>query len=98
MFLAGVIPGVLLAVAFAIGIVLMAHFTPGFVGGRRPDTGVPGLTLATKARMLGPVALLVIAVLGGIYGGVVTATEAGALGALLALVIGLWRRALDRRS
>jgi tripartite ATP-independent transporter DctM subunit len=98
MFLAGVIPGVLLAVAFAIGIVLMAHFTPGFVGGRRPDTDVPGLTLATKARMLGPVALLVIAVLGGIYGGVVTATEAGALGALLALVIGLWRRALDRRS
>jgi tripartite ATP-independent transporter DctM subunit len=48
--------------------------------------------------MLGPVVLLVVAVLGGIYGGVVTATEAGALGALLALVIGLWRRALDRRS
>jgi tripartite ATP-independent transporter DctM subunit len=98
MFLAGVIPGVLLAVAFAIGIVLMAHFTPGFVGGQRPDTDLPGLTLATKARMLGPVVLLVVAVLGGIYGGVVTATEAGALGALLALVIGLWRRALDRRS
>jgi len=98
MFLAGVIPGVLLAVSFAIGIVLMAHFTPGFVGGQRPDTDLPGLTLATKARMLGPVVLLVVAVLGGIYGGVVTATEAGALGALLALVIGLWRRALDRRS
>lgn len=98
MFLAGVIPGMLLAAAFAVGIVLMAHFTPGFVGGRRPDTDRPGLSLGTKARMLGPVVLLVVAVLGGIYGGVVTATEAGALGALLALVIGLWRRALDRRS
>jgi len=98
MFLAGVIPGVLLAVAFALGIVLMARFMPGFVGGVQPDASAPRLSLRETARKLGPVLLLVVAVLGGIYGGVVTATEAGALGALLALVIGWWRRALDRRA
>lgn len=98
MFLAGVIPGVLLATSFAVGIVLMAHFMPGFVGGNRTGTDAPSLSLPEKAKMLGPVIVLVVAVLGGIYGGVVTATEAGALGALLALIMGLWRRALDRRS
>lgn len=95
MFLAGVIPGVLLAVAFAAGIVAMAHLAPRFVGGRLPDDTAPRLGLREKARMLGPVVLLVLAVLGGIYGGVVTATEAGALGALGALGIGLWRRRLN---
>lgn len=98
MFLAGVIPGVLLAVSFAVGIVLMAHFMPGFVGGRRPDADVPAISLGKKAKMLGPVALLVVTVLGGIYGGVVTATEAGALGALISIIIGLLRRALSARS
>ena len=44
------------------------------------------------AIKLFPTALLVVAVLGGIYGGVVTPTEAGATGALLALLIALAKR------
>lgn len=99
MFLAGVIPGALLAAAFCVGIALLARLAPGFVGG--VETGgetVPRLGIGQMLRKLAPVAMLVTAVLGGIYGGVVTATEAGALGALLALVMGLWRRALDRRG
>jgi len=89
---------VLLAASFAVGIVFMAHFMPGFVGGSRPDASVPAISLVKKAKMLGPVILLVVTVLGGIYGGVVTATEAGALGALIALIIGFLRRALSLRS
>lgn len=98
MFLAGVIPGLLLAAAFAVGIVLMAHYWPSFVGGAHADAAGPRLALATKLRMLAPVVVLIVAVLGGIYAGVVTATEAGALGALIALVLGLWRRQLDWRG
>jgi len=98
MFLAGIIPGVLLAACFCLGIVLMAHFTPGFVGGARTDDTAPQLSLLQNSRKLMPVIILVVAVLGGIYGGVVTATEAGALGALLALIMGLVRRALNWRS
>ncbi len=98
MFLAGVIPGALLAAAFAIGIVLMAHFTPSFVGGTRPDSAGPKFSLLRKLHLLSPVAILIVAVLGGIYAGVVTATEAGALGVLIALVLGVWRRQLDWRG
>jgi tripartite ATP-independent transporter DctM subunit len=98
MFLAGAIPGVLLAIAFCVGIALMARFTPGFVGGVRTGEAAPLLSTAQKLKKLAPIAVLVTAVLGGIYGGVVTATEAGALGALLALIMGLWNRAIDRRG
>ncbi len=98
MFLAGLIPGVLLAVCFCLGIVLMAHFTPGFVGGAQADNVAPQLSFTQKIRKLIPVVVLVVAVLGGIYGGVVTATEAGALGALLSLIIGVMRRALSWRD
>jgi tripartite ATP-independent transporter DctM subunit len=98
MFLAGLIPGVLLAVCFCLGIVLMAHFTPAFVGGVIADDSGPQFSLLQKLRKLAPVLILVVAVLGGIYGGVVTATEAGALGALLALIMGVIRRALSWRD
>ncbi|MGA0033828.1 MAG: TRAP transporter large permease [Burkholderiales bacterium] len=98
MFLAGVIPGALLAVAFCVGIALLARLAPGFVGGVPGGDTAPRLGFRQKLKKLAPVVMLVTAVLGGIYGGVVTATEAGALGALLALIMGLWRRALDRRG
>ncbi len=98
MFLAGAIPGVLLAIAFCVGIALMAHFTPGFVGGVQTGETAPLLSTAQKLKKLAPIAVLVTAVLGGIYGGVVTATEAGALGALLALIMGLLKRALSWRG
>jgi tripartite ATP-independent transporter DctM subunit len=48
--------------------------------------------------MLAPIASLVLLVLGGMYGGLFTATEAGAVGAAGALVIALMRRSLDART
>jgi tripartite ATP-independent transporter DctM subunit len=76
----------------------MAHFMPRFVGGTRADDIDPRLDLVEMLRKLAPVVILVVAVLGGIYGGVVTATEAGALGALLALIMGIMRKELGWRS
>ena len=34
LFVAGIIPGIVLAIAYSLGILLMGRFTPGFVGGR----------------------------------------------------------------
>lgn len=99
MFTAGIVPGVLLAVSFAASILLMATLWPELVFTRAhvargdDDTSelMPWSELAAK---IVPLALLIFSVLGGIYGGLFTATEAGAVGALMALLIALVRRKL----
>ncbi|MCR8725165.1 TRAP transporter large permease [Frigidibacter sp. ROC022] len=91
MFLAGVVPGLMLACAFVGAIFLMGRFTPGFVGGREADDirALPWGEIAAKTL---PVLGLITIVLGGIYTGWLTAVEAGAAGSLVGLVIALFRR------
>ncbi|WP_095587421.1 TRAP transporter large permease [Actibacterium ureilyticum] len=48
-----------------------------------------------KTLEIWPVLLLILSVLGGLFGGIFTATEAGAFGAFMALVIGVLRRSLS---
>jgi len=102
MFIAGIIPGLILAVAYIALIMIMARATPGFVGG---DDAAAAETDHDDDRGLGwivlkltPVVALVLVVLGGIYGGVVTAVEAGAAGSAVAIVIALLKRSLTWRS
>ena len=104
MFLAGVIPGVLLAVAFALAIVIMARFWPKFVGGhgvlemKDVKEDWQSLTWGDVIRLMSPIVFLVLVVLGGIYGGIVTPVEAGAAGSLVALLIAIFRRAISWRG
>jgi C4-dicarboxylate transporter, DctM subunit len=100
MFLAGVVPGILMAAAFILMIVLLARFRPGYVytEARRVAIAAPAETASTVAAKLAPIVLLVVLVLGGIYGGVFTATEAGAAGAFGALLIAIARRRLGPRT
>lgn len=100
MFLAGVIPGILMASVFIAMIMLVARFRPGYVFtfASRGAPPAPAETAASVVRKLTPIVLLVVLVLGGIYGGVFTPTEAGAAGALGAFLIALARRRLDRRT
>ncbi len=95
LFLAAILPGILLALAFAIGVILMAWLWPSFVGDvrRRPDSANDVGALAALAGLL-PVLMLIVLVLGGIYGGVFTPTEAGAAGAFAAMLIALVKRRL----
>src|SRR5690606_30863261 len=101
LFIAAIIPGILLAAAFALAVVLMAIFWPTFVGNvRRPGRGegaeASGTAGWTDAFVgLFPVALLIVLVLGGIYGGVFSPTEAGAAGAAGAMALALLKRRLD---
>lgn len=100
LFLAGVIPGVILSIAYALAILVMAYAAPRFVGGGKQAGDAIGseewrnLTAGDIIKKLMPVATLVVMVLGGIYLGIFTAVEAGAVGALLALIIALVRRML----
>lgn len=93
MFLAGVMPGLVLAIGFSIAIIAMAWLLPGYVGGTAA-VNVPRMALGEAAVKVAPVVLLIFVVLGGIYGGIFTATDAGAVGALGALALALAKRRL----
>lgn len=96
LFIAGIGPGLLLAVLFGVGVVAMATFTPGFVG--RPEEPAAALAPVAVLAKGAPILGLILLVLGGIYAGVFTPVEAGAVGALGALALGVALRRLTFRS
>ncbi|MFN7002458.1 MAG: TRAP transporter large permease [Roseinatronobacter sp.] len=99
MFLAGVGPGLLLSVLFSITIIGMAKLRPALVFDRQPSAvDADDISALDVLRKGVPIASLIFLVLGGLYSGFLNPTEAGAIGALGALVIALARRSLDRRS
>ncbi len=93
MFLAGVVPGIMLAAAYIFAIWFMGRFFPKFVGGRPADDYefMPWSEIASKTL---PTVFLIFVVLGGIYTGWLSPVEAGATGALVALIIALVRRTI----
>jgi tripartite ATP-independent transporter DctM subunit len=97
LFLAGVVPGLILAAAFSAMIVLIAVFWPAHVGGRE-RRAEEAESIGSAALKLAPIVALIVIVLGGIYGGFFTPTESGAAGALGALLIALARRRLTWKS
>ena len=98
LFTAAVAPGILLSAAFCLCIMAICRFMPDFAGRLRiPDTRTAPAawtrkpahseTLASATLKMTPIVVLILAVLGGIYGGFFTPTEAGAVGAFFALII-----------
>lgn len=96
LFIAGVVPGLLLAALFSGYIVAWALLNPQAVPPR--DAALPLRAKLAASRSLIPVVLLIAAVLGSIYTGVATATEAAAVGVVGALVLSAVQGSLDRRS
>lgn len=94
LFLAGLGPGLLLACLFAAGTILMAYFAPGFIGKNlsADSDHMPASEVLAKGM---PIALLISLVLGGLYGGMFTPVEAGAVGVAGALIIGVAKRRLS---
>tara|TARA_B100001971_G_scaffold211129_1_gene238229 strand:- start:2001 stop:3323 length:1323 start_codon:yes stop_codon:yes gene_type:complete len=96
MFMAGIIPGIVLSIAYAVLIVFLSRVFPNFVGGMviKDGSGEEWAALTYKDIFikLFPVVLLMVAVLGGIYGGITSPVEAGAVGALGALIIAVLKK------
>jgi C4-dicarboxylate transporter, DctM subunit len=86
LYMAGILPGILLALLFAAYIVGYAMLYPG-----RASRGEEGRApLGEKLRSLvevAPIALLIVVVLGSMYFGIVTPTEAAALGVSMSLLL-----------
>lgn len=93
LFVAGILPGIVLAIFFAVGVWLMARHWPDFAGDGISEAVAP-LPAGALAGKAVPIVALIGLVLGGIYGGFFTPTEAGGVGALGAILIGFARRAL----
>jgi tripartite ATP-independent transporter DctM subunit len=97
MFVAGVIPGVMIALGFAVMIWVYAAFFPSRIMTRvtQPELSqrpMAGGEMAVKSL---PIMALVVLILGGLYTGFFTPTEAGAVGAAGALILSVLRRRLD---
>lgn len=100
MFLAGVIPGVLIAVGFAVLIFVMAAYFPHKVMkdpslSRALANAAPTMSRGEMMEKSLPIMALVALIMGGLYTGYFTPTEAGAVGAFGALMIAVVRRRLD---
>ena len=85
LFIAGVLPGIMLALLFSGYLVYWALRNPSLVP--PADRHYSFMQKLHESRHLIPVVLLIAAVLGSIYSGVATATEAAAIGVLGSLVI-----------
>jgi C4-dicarboxylate transporter DctM subunit len=86
LFMAGFLPGILLSALFVGTILIITRLNPK-AGPAGPKTSFK--TKVISLKLTWPVLLLFLVVLGGIYGGVFTPTEAGAIGAFGSLVISI---------
>ena len=92
LFMAGIIPGIILTILFIISIKIVVA--------RNPNVGPPGERSSWPERMAalktaGPILGVVLITIGGMYTGFFTPVEASSVGALLTFVIAIWRRSLN---
>lgn len=98
LFLAGIGPGVLLTGMYCMGIIAMALFWRGFVGNARDVELSEDYSIIRGLLGMGPLVFLAAIMLGGIYGGIFTPTEAGAVAAWGALLIAVANRRINFRQ
>ncbi|MEI2414644.1 TRAP transporter large permease subunit [Orrella sp. JC864] len=96
LFMAGILPGLMLMALFMGYVMLWSLLHPEKVPPRDPP--MPLATKLWNSRRLIPVALLIAAVIGSIYAGVATPTEAATFGVLGALVLAAATGGLSWRS
>jgi tripartite ATP-independent transporter DctM subunit len=95
LFLAGVLPGLLLLTLFVLTVTLLCWLRPGY--------GPPGprRTWPEKIRALGgavPILVVILLTIGGIYGGIFSPVEAAGIGAAFVMLYGVLTRRLGLRT
>ncbi len=95
LFLAGIFPGILISVLFIVAVYIICL--------RNPKMGASGPKASWRERVISlyhiwSVIILFVLVLGGMYGGIFTPTEGGAVGAFGALILGLVKRKITRKN
>lgn len=93
LFLAGVFPGLVVMALFMAYIMIWAMLNKDKMP--PPEPAIPLLEKIKRLRLLLPTVLLIVAVIGSIYTGVATATEAATLGVVGSLLIALFTGSLN---
>ncbi|MGA0542157.1 TRAP transporter large permease [Neotabrizicola sp. VNH66] len=96
LFIAGIVPGLLLAAAYMGYLALRAWIDPSVVGAAPPPTSFGEKLRALRG--LGPLLLLIGGVIGSMYGGIASPTEAATVGVAFAMLIGFAQRTLTLRN
>ncbi len=96
LFMAGFIPGILSALIYIAMIMIRVKLKPELAGTVQIDPTPEERSAAL--RDVWPLPTLILLVLGGIFSGIFSPTEAGALGAFAAVVIAVVRRKLTRAA
>ncbi len=96
LFVAGVIPGLLLAGLFSGYLMVWALMNPEKIP--KADEGMSFVEKLRASSELIPVILLIGGVIGSIYVGIATATEAAAIGVVGALLLSAYQRSLNWQS
>lgn len=97
LFSKAIIPGIVITAMFCIYIMLIALF-----GKSKKDTGTPvkvhkeeDISFLKSIALAGPIILLIVAVIGSIYNGIATPTEAAAIGVVGAVIIAAYKGSLS---
>ncbi len=96
LFIAGVIPGIMLAGLFMGFIMVWALLNKDRMP--PPEPAMPFRERLVASRRLIPVMLLILGVIGSIYGGLASATEAAVVGVFLSLAFSWWSGTLNQES
>ena len=93
LLIAGILPGLLTAAVYTVMIITRGKLNPSLAP--KVEGEVTWAEKFSVLKEIWPLPLLILGVIGGIYGGIVTPTEAGAFGASLSAVIALLQRRLS---
>lgn len=93
LFLGGISAGILTAIGYIAVILIRVKLNPSLA----PDTKeiIPTVEKIRALKDTWPVLLIMIGIFSGLFGGIFTATEAGAVGAFLSLVVAALKRSLN---
>ena len=96
LFIAGIIPGIMIAAIFMIYVI-----TWSIINKKEMPTSNESFSFNEKIKgsvQLLPVIMLIVAVIGSIYAGVATATEAASLGVVGALILSFFQKTLTKET
>ena len=96
LFIAGIVPGIMIALIFMTYVMIWS-----LINKKSMPTFKQDFSLMEKVRKSGkliPVILLIVSVIGSIYTGIATATEAASLGLVGALILSYFQKSLSLRT